>query len=79
MAECRTCGAPIKWVLNANTGGYAPIDTESTGGGNLVVTPAGEYRVLRGEELIDARARGVPLFLSHFATCPDAATHRTRR
>jgi hypothetical protein len=47
--------------------------------GNVVIESHGRTEigvVLVGDELEGARRRGEALYLSHFATCPEAAKHR---
>lgn len=77
-SACKTCRAPIVWC-ETETGARMPLDAEPSPDGNTVVlgevngTP--RVRVLSQIELlVDERAR----FKSHFATCPQAASHRLR-
>ncbi len=73
MSQCRSCDAPIVWAVHVTTGSLAPIDEEPTEGGNVVLTDDAmgiRYRVL-GEPADEAE-----LHTNHFATCPDATTHR---
>lgn len=88
MANCRSCGAPIWWA-RSRADRRLPIDQDPTPGGNLVVATA-EGDVLDGAELDEARAGGqsyvvvvaegmapgVPRWVTHFATCPNAKAHR---
>jgi hypothetical protein len=62
QATCRSCGAPIVWVV-MESGKRNPIDADSI-----------EQRVvLNGRRTRGAmRATGI----SHFATCPNANQHR---
>ncbi len=57
---CRACGAPIVFVPTP-TGHSVPLDA----------TP--EKRFVIGEDNI---ARQVDTYISHFATCPEAARFR---
>lgn len=63
-AACRSCGAKIVWALTA-TGKKIPLDAKPE---KRVVlesrTPFGEVAVVHDT------------FVSHFATCPNAAEHR---
>lgn len=80
MPVCRSCRRPILWAITAN-GHRAPVDSVPVPAGNLRLsrTQAGVTRrveLLVGVELERARSAGERLYLSHFATCPDAAAHR---
>lgn len=37
MAECKSCGAPITWVVVAKSGKKMPIDRDPVGNGNIVM------------------------------------------
>ena len=77
-SPCRSCGAPMHWSAGPN--GQIPIDAEPCDEGNvrLFVQPGGTLRaeVLGKEDAAAVRATGVRLRLSHFATCPNAKSHR---
>ena len=74
MAECRTCGAPIRW--HYTTGGRRiPIDTQPVDDGNIVLR--GNTAHVVGDET--QIPRGEPRYVSHFVMCPDADTHRRPR
>lgn len=78
MAECRSCGAEIYWAIT-NNGKRMPVDYLPTPEGTIAIEyPKGPLLaiVLHGDELLAAREAGEPLHLSHFATCPNAASHR---
>ena len=83
MPVCRTCRRPIVWATTAR-GGRMPVDPEPSPAGNVRLDRLMAMRdpvaaVLHGDELEQARERGVVLHRAHFATCPDAETHRHRR
>lgn len=65
-STCRSCGAPIEWVSLENARGERkphPVD------------PSTEKRIVRyGRSRM--RAKMVAVYVSHFATCPNAAGHR---
>ena len=82
MAFCRSCGAEIVWIITAK-GKAMPCDVKKIKGvrakfgDTLLVTEAGTI------ERVDVRAPigGVPSvegYISHFATCPNADTHRRK-
>lgn len=66
-ATCKSCGAEIIWAVTAN-GKRMPLDAKHSSGFTI-------------EGIADAR-EGTPLiassrvYISHFATCPNAAEHR---
>lgn len=81
---CRSCRAPMRWV-SMTSGKRNPLDVEPNPMGNVLIVEhtneAGEpWRlgvVLHNGDLLDElRELGVPLYTSHFATCPDADEHR---
>lgn len=81
-AKCRSCSAPVFFAASRSAANH-PFDAEPSEAGNVRVIPApgGGFRavVLSGDRLDTARERGMPLYTSHFATCPDADTWRTKR
>lgn len=81
MTACQSCGAEILWAVSATTGKRMPVDAAPTPTGNVDLT-----RNTHGELLATVRPQGghtmfdppdLELHLSHFVTCPDAATWRT--
>lgn len=81
MPDCRTCGAPILWAVT-DAGDRMPVDAEPFEGGNIELAqlphPMQGLRVV----MVDPAAPsmlGAPRYRSHFATCPDAPTHRKDR
>lgn len=78
MSSCRSCGASIRWERTLN-GKRIPLDADPHREGNVdVVFIGGEQvaLVLGAENAVAAQASGHQLFLSHFVTCPNAASHR---
>lgn len=76
MSEpCRSCGAPVIWRRHAETHRWAPLDAVPVeAGGFVLVLGSTDYRAATPA---DARARvPAPRYVSHFATCPNAAKHR---
>ena len=70
MSACSSCGAPITWAKTVN-GKMIPLDSEPA------ERPTGLFtlRSDRGELFADSAA-GTPVYISHFATCPNADAHR---
>lgn len=72
MSTCRSCGAPITWA-KTDKGKAMPLDAEPTPAGNLELD-GGRVRFVTP----DANAT-TSRYTSHFATCPDAVSHRRPR
>lgn len=79
-STCRSCGASIVWIETA-AGRPMPLNVAPDPvRGNVIVDEGGKRgAVASGDELERMRAEGVPLRISHHATCPNAAQHRTPR
>lgn len=83
FTRCRSCGAKVVFVLTGN-GKRMPLDASPrTDGGFFVFAPEDPAQALQALSVTspdaaaaEARAGGRPRFVSHFATCPHAATHR---
>lgn len=81
MAECRSCGAPIRWVQTL-AGKRIPLNREPDrvrGNVRPVESHEGQLRahVLPAAEAERCREQGEDLWLAHFGTCPNAGAHRT--
>ncbi len=81
--RCGTCNSRVIWTLTAAEK-RMPVDPDPATEGNLLLVPSQTGRhvrsiVLRDRGLETAAARGEPLHLSHFATCPQADKHRRKR
>jgi len=89
---CKSCGADIFWCVTAG-GKNMPVDCLPSPDGNLYcLQQAGDYGVevcdepmiavsinAKGNPAVDtANAEGYPRYLSHFATCLNAARHRKK-
>jgi hypothetical protein len=78
MPTCRSCGAEILWA-ETERGKRMPVDKEPVADGNLGLFYLGDQdepqiRPLdAAPQLFDTEVR----YVSHFATCPDAAEHRS--
>ncbi len=79
-ARCRSCAATIRYVKTP-AGRTMPLDVEPAPDGNVRVAFVGGLEVglvlADPAELAAARIDG-PLYLSHFATCPDAGRWRRK-
>jgi hypothetical protein len=71
--RCRSCKQQVRWATTEH-GKAIPLDPEPAANGSIrlragvaIVVPEAERQAFAGE-----------LYLSHFATCPDAARHRRR-
>jgi len=71
-ARCRSCGAPILWVVTVASGKRMPLDAEPGPAGNLVLLTGGRARAAEPDDR-------PPLHTSHFATCPQAAEWRGKK
>ena len=75
MPECSSCGADIIWHKTIK-GRPIPLDREPTLRGNVIISEEGTALVYRDPSAIAPRYADEPRYLSHFATCPNAETHR---
>jgi hypothetical protein len=75
MANCRSCGAIIKFI-KTKKGKWMPVDPELLTAedvelGDVIVTDSGEVTKV-------TEKTGIALgYISHFATCPNADEHRS--
>lgn len=74
LDTCRSCSRPITWMVTPKNR-RMPLDLEPAESGNVRVLGDVAY-TLRAEELENARSQGERLYVSHFATCPNARQHR---
>lgn len=72
MAFCRSCKAVINWYKTV-AGRNMPLDPEPHPDGNVFID------VVRNEASIVPKGSRVPLYRSHFVTCPDAGKFRNPR
>jgi hypothetical protein len=73
MTECRSCGAPIRFVFTA-MGGRMPIDLEPNPDGNVYLRGHTAH-VIKADTVLPP---GEPRYMSHHATCPQAEKWRRR-
>lgn len=79
MRPCKSCRRPI-YLLETGDGKWMPVDADPALDGNLRINLTDStVQTLTGDDLALARMDGVPLHISHFATCPYASKHRRRR
>lgn len=70
------CGAAIRWVIWPETRKRMPVDAQPSLAGDIVVDHDGNARKLARDEAAAGRAT----YVSHFATCPVAASfHKARK
>lgn len=70
--KCRSCGAAILWATTEK-GKAMPLDAEPAENGNINLV-GGVAKVVKPGEMLP----GIPLYLSHFATCPNSVMHRKK-
>lgn len=76
---CESCRAPILWVKLAS-GANTCLDPDPVPHGNVYRTVSPD-----GAEVFRVVSKALPappgelLYVSHFATCPNAARHRKRK
>lgn len=76
MITCKSCGRPIIWA-RTESGKAMPLDAQPVDAAKVEGTCILDQGVARFGA-IDT-APGVPHYVSHFATCPNAAAHRKPR
>lgn len=74
VTACRSCGAHVRFVTT-QAGKTAIVDADPAPNGNLVATGPGHIRYASKAEPAPV---GAPLYLSHWASCKDAAAWRRR-
>jgi hypothetical protein len=75
MKTCRSCGAPIRWVVTYQ-GRRMPVDVEPAKDGNIVLEGDTAVAVGKPAKRLAYGRPGTPLYRSHFASCPQASEHR---
>lgn len=76
MSRCASCSAEILWAVSTKTGKLMPVDPAPTRMGTLLITNRDGQAW--ATPLSKMAAPG-PLHVSHFATCPNAASHRKEK
>ena len=72
MSTCRSCCKDIIWSETAS-GKKIPIDPEPVPSGNIMLECHGALAT------VVAPRPDVKRHVSHFATCPNASSHRKRK
>jgi hypothetical protein len=85
--KCAQCPMIIRYFQmikkDKTLGAEAPVEAKPSERGNIAIVPGGlserllPYgKVLTGDDLEKAKADGTPLYINHFATCPNAKNFR---
>jgi hypothetical protein len=80
--RCKTCKAEIRWAIWVDSGRTVPLDLEPAENGNVALVDPRVPGSAPGAVVIPEARRGRyagSLYVSHFATCPDADEHRRQR
>ena len=78
MSVCRSCGAPVVWAVTV-TGAMMPVDRDPVDGGNIDLVHSGDASGTPTAHVLSESQPtlyGGDRYVSHFATCPNAAEHR---
>ena len=73
MSRCRSCLGEITWA-RTESGKRIPLDAEPVDDGNVELTMQGVAVVHGQPPMFDPG----PMYVSHFATCPNANEHRSK-
>lgn len=76
-STCRSCGAAIRWT-QTNSGKRMPVDAAPHPDGNVYVDFDSAPPAAAVYAPAHVPPHTVPLYRSHFATCPHATMHRHR-
>lgn len=78
-STCRSCGAPVIWA-HTETGSRMPVDPERVQGGNvMLIADVTDDGRMTPNQIAKVVKPGDGVYVSHFATCPDASQHRRSR
>lgn len=90
MSTCTSCGAEIIFVESPG-GAKLPLDAEPLRDAadprygtparrpTLYALSGANNEALKVDQPFAGIVEGMPLYISHFATCPNASEHRKRR
>jgi hypothetical protein len=79
MSDCRSCGAEIIWITTHPGGRSMPLDPKPHPEGNVLVdmdARRGVVLSVKSRQVVLEETPDEPLYRSHFATCPNAESHR---
>jgi len=77
MSECKSCGAKVIFAKNEKTGKTMIFDAEPVDDGGTWHIKDGVAYYIASKDYID-EAVGEPLYVSHFAGCPNPRSHRKK-
>lgn len=84
MSTCRSCGAPIWWVLFRDSRKANPLNPTPDPKGTIGIVQGQKHHdgsplaiVVKND--VDANAVGADRYTSHFSDCPNAGQHRRAR
>jgi hypothetical protein len=77
VARCSSCHAEIVWGRTATGHKAMPLDAEPDPNGLWALD--GNNTVFKATDLVVAALGDGPRYTSHFATCPNAASHRKKK
>ena len=81
MSACRSCSAPVEWVVVAASNKRMPLDPKPVEDGNVIRLSGDTVRVLTADDLASRKlwpGGPGPLWRSHFSTCSDADAWRRK-
>lgn len=72
-SKCKSCGAKIIWIQTRRNK-WIPVDYEP------VFAKGGEKNVFRNDgKMYRSAPEGAEVYITHFATCPNAKEHRRKK
>lgn len=75
LAQCSSCGASVIWAQWEGSGKRAPLDANPRMDGTIEISHYGWGGVPVIRSIADDDLSR-PRYVSHFATCPNASSHR---
>jgi hypothetical protein len=76
VSACRSCGAEIVWAFT-DKGKKIPLDPDRSPIGKIALIGQRAHVLSKAE--LSYLGEGRSLYVSHFATCPNASSHRRKR
>jgi hypothetical protein len=77
IAPCKSCGSPMIWT-KTGTGKSIQLDPDPVPNGNIVLHADGTAMYIT-KAMMNALDPEAKRYVSHFATCPNAAQHRKEK